>query len=70
MCHFLDQKIQYQKCTHKPKHINNKRTYDRCNKSLKEGYPCVDATAAKGKNGKIIQMASTTQKGSCPKCYS
>lgn len=70
MCHYLDQKVHYQKCANKPKHINNKRSWDKCPKALKEGYTCTDATPAKGKNGKVILMASTTQKGSCPKCLS
>ncbi|RSL94135.1 hypothetical protein CEP52_012825 [Fusarium oligoseptatum] len=60
MCHYFETKIIYKACTNKPaKHINHKTQYDRCEKSLKEGYPCVDATPAKGLNGQIIQMGST-----------
>jgi hypothetical protein len=70
MCYYFEVKVVYKECEKSPKHINTTTKYDRCSEAIETGYPCVDAKPAKGKNGEVIQMASTARPGKCPKCLS
>lgn len=73
MCNFIEYKVKYDRCTVDPKHVIPVRKYDTdgCKKYKETGYNCGDeATPAKGINGEVIQLASTTQPGACPQCLS
>jgi hypothetical protein len=61
MCHYVEYTEKYTLCEAAPKHVITKTRYDRCDTARETGYTCVDATPAKGLNGKPIQLA-TSQK--------
>ncbi|KAH8704292.1 hypothetical protein GQ44DRAFT_716918 [Phaeosphaeriaceae sp. PMI808] len=73
MCFYNEQKVTYDGCTAKPKHVITTRQYDSkgCKMFEQSGHNCGDeAIPAKGLNGEVIQFGTTRQPGACPRCLS
>ncbi|KAF1994492.1 hypothetical protein P154DRAFT_527052 [Amniculicola lignicola CBS 123094] len=70
MCHYFEATIKYKECEKDPNHVVKTTRYNRCDEARETGFVCVNATPAKGKNGQVIQMGTSTQPGKCPACLS
>ena len=70
MCTYIEYSEKYSGYLSESKHVIKKKRYDRCPEAKASGYPCDDAKPAKGLNGNVIQLATSTQTGACPRCLS
>ena|SRR5947209_14654248 len=70
MCLYWEQHFTYSGCTSEDSHVHKTTTWNECEPAKATGRRCEGegAQPMKGKNGEIIQTASTRIKGECPLC--
>ena len=70
MCNYYESKMTFKGCEANPKHVIQRRNYDKCEEAKNTGYVCDDPAPAKGRNGEIILTGTYRKPGKCPRCLS